>query len=269
MDRHQLKVMIKKEYKELVKDRGLLASLLIVPIIFSIVLPVLLLLLGTSSEVSSSIAGLNTFINQFKIIDYQNYITTQTLPLYAVFTYFFLPLFMLLPIMISTILASSSFIGEKEHKTLEGLLYTPVSPKILILGKALGCALPAVTLATISVIVYSLVVNAVGWGYFGHIILPNITWLLVTVLISPLLVLLSILLVIGGSQYLKNSKSAQGISMIIVAPIFGMLISQSTGVLILGIFETLVFIIALILLVVVVFIVVMKLFNFEKFILNN
>ncbi|HHE3289024.1 TPA: ABC transporter permease, partial [Streptococcus pneumoniae] len=102
-----------------------------------------------------------------------------------------------------------------------------------------------------------------------HIILPNITWLLVTVLISPLLVLLSILLVIGGSQYLKNSKSAQGISMIIVAPIFGMLISQSTGVLILGVFETLVFIIALILLVVVVFIVVMKLFNFEKFILNN
>lgn len=89
MDRHQLKVMIKKEYKELVKDRGLLASLLIVPIIFSIVLPVLLLLLGTSSEVSSSIAGLNTFINQFKIIDYPNYITTQTLPLYAVFTYFF------------------------------------------------------------------------------------------------------------------------------------------------------------------------------------
>lgn len=89
MDRHQLKVMIKKEYKELVKDRGLLASLLIVPIIFSIVLPVLLLLLGTSSEVSSSIAGLNTFIDQFKIIDYPNYITTQTLPLYAVFTYFF------------------------------------------------------------------------------------------------------------------------------------------------------------------------------------
>ena len=77
MDRHQLKVMIKKEYKELVKDRGLLASLLIVPIIFSIVLPVLLLLLGTSSEVSSSIAGLNTFIDQFKIIDYPNYITTQ------------------------------------------------------------------------------------------------------------------------------------------------------------------------------------------------
>ncbi len=171
--------------------------------------------------------------------------------------------------MISTVLASSSFIGEKEHKTLEGLLYTPLSPRILVLGKALGCAVPAITLSTISVVVYILVVNTVGWRYFGHIILPNVTWLLVTILISPLLVLLSILLVIGSSQYLKNSKSAQGISMIIVAPIFGMLISQSTGVLILGIFETMVFIIALILLVLVAFFVVIKIFNFEKFILNN
>jgi len=95
------------------------------------------------------------------------------------------------------------------------------------------------------------------------------TWLLVTILISPLLVLLSILLVIGSSQYLKNSKSAQGVSMIIVAPIFGMLISQATGVLILGVFETVILIIVLILLDIIVFCVVMKMFNFEKFILNN
>ncbi len=36
MDRHQLKVMINKEYRELVNDRGLMFSLLIIPIIFSI-----------------------------------------------------------------------------------------------------------------------------------------------------------------------------------------------------------------------------------------
>ncbi|MCT7693668.1 MAG: ABC transporter permease, partial [Lactobacillus iners] len=160
-------------------------------------------------------------------------------------------------------------IGEKEHKTLEGLLYTPINTKVLVLGKALGCAAPAVTISTVSVLVYILVVNTVGWRYFKHIILPNMTWLLVTILISPLLVLLSILLVIGSSQYLKNSKSAQGVSMIIVAPIFGMLISQATGVLILGVFETVILIIVLILLDIIVFCVVMKMFNFEKFILNN
>ena len=57
--------------------------------------------------------------------------------------------------------------------------------------------------------------------------------------------------------------------MIIVAPIFGMLISQSTGVLLLGIFEILIFLLALILVNVTVFFIVIKLFNFEKFILTN
>lgn len=269
MDRHQLKVMINKEYRELVNDRGLMFSLLIIPIIFSIVLPILLFILGTRKEVSASIVCLNTFIEQFKMIKYPDYLTRGTVPFYVIFTYFFLPLFMLLPIIISTVLSSSSFIGEKEHKTLEGLLYTPINTKVLVLGKALGCAAPAVTISTVSVLVYILVVNTVGWRYFKHIILPNMTWLLVTILISPLLVLLSILLVIGSSQYLKNSKSAQGVSMIIVAPIFGMLISQATGVLILGVFETVILIIVLILLDIIVFCVVMKMFNFEKFILNN
>ena len=68
MNRQQLKVMIKKEYKELVKEKGLLLSLLSMAIIFSIVLPTLILLVGTSKEMSASIVGLNTFLEQFKLI---------------------------------------------------------------------------------------------------------------------------------------------------------------------------------------------------------
>lgn len=269
MELYQLQVMIRKECNELVKDKSLLLSILIVPIIFSIVLPLILLLLGTRQEVSSSIIGLNSFLEEFKIIRYPNYITSVTLPLYTIFAYFFLPLFMLLPVMISTVLASTSFIGEKEHKTLEGLLYTPISSKMLVLGKAFGCAIPAIILSTISVFLYTLIVNAVGWSYFGNFILPNMTWILVIFLISPLLILLSILLVIGCSQYLKNSKSAQGLAMIIVAPIFGIIISQSTGVLILGVVEALIYGLVLILTDIIAFILVMRLFDFEKFILNN
>ena len=57
--------------------------------------------------------------------------------------------------------------------------------------------------------------------------------------------------------------------MIIVMPIIGILLSQSTGVLILGVFETVVFITVLVLLVILAFLLLMKIFNFEKFILNN
>ena len=56
--------------------------------------------------------------------------------------------------------------------------------------------------------------------------------------------------------------------MVVVVPILGMIISQSTGVLLLGVFETIIFISILLFVVIVLFIVVVKCFNFEKFILN-
>lgn len=269
MKSYQIKVIVKKDLIELLKDKGLLLSLFLPPIIISILLPSLILVFGANGGVTTSIAGLSDFLEHFQILKYPSYVTSANLPYYAIFTYFFLPLFMLVPIMASSILAVSSLIGEKENKTMEGLLYTPLSPKNLILGKALACAIPAFLVTITSVIIYSTMVNILGWSNFGHIILPNLTWLLVVFVISPLLILLSILLIIGSSQYFKNSKSAQGIAMIIVFPILGMLISQSSGVLILGIFETIVFISILLFVVIVMFIVVVKRFNFEKFILNN
>ena len=268
MNYYQIKVIIKKDLIELQKDKGLLLSLMIPPIIFSIFLPSLILLFGANGDITASINGLSGFLDHFLILKYPNYVTTANLPIYAIFTDFFLPLFMLIPIMVSTILASNSFIGEKEKRTMEGLYYTPISPKTIIFGKAFACAIPACLFTIFSVIVYSIVVNSLGWSYFGHAILPNLTWLLVIFIISPLLVLLSILLIIGSSQYFKNSKSAQGIAMVVVVPILGMIISQSTGVLLLGVFETIIFISILLFVVIVLFIVVVKCFNFEKFILN-
>ena len=266
---NQLKVIIKKDVLELLKDKGLIFSLVIVPIIFSMLLPILIFLVGTRKEVMASISGIKVFLDSFKILSYPSFITEKTLPLYAVFTYFFLPFFMLIPVMISTVLSSNSLIGEKEKKTLEGLLYTPISVRNLILGKALASAIPAVILTWFSIIIYTVIVNSLGWNYFGHIILPNITWILVTLFISPLLVMVSILLVIGSSQFIKTSKSSQGIAMIIITPIIGIFISQSTGVLILGLFESLILVIILLILNLIVFTLVVKQFNFEKFILNN
>lgn len=265
----QIKTIIKKELLELYKDRGLIFSLLTISFILSIVLPTVILLFGVNEEVTASISGLKVFLDNLAMIQYPSFITERTLPLYAIFIYFFLPIFMLLPITIATILSSSSIIGEKEKKTLEGLLYTPIPVKVLILGKALAAAIPSVLLTTVSVISYTLIVNILGWQYFGNLILPNTTWILMTFVVSPLLIFQSILLVIGSSQYLKNSKSAQGIVMIIVAPIIGILISQATGVLVLGFYETIFFIVILIFIVLGTFLVVVKRFDFEKFILNN
>ena len=46
---------------------------------------------------------------------------------YIFLNYTFVPLFMIIPVMVASIIAANSVVGEKERKTLETLLYTPVT----------------------------------------------------------------------------------------------------------------------------------------------
>jgi ABC-type Na+ efflux pump permease subunit len=266
---HQLKIIIKKDILDIIQDKGILIPILIVPMIFSLVLPIVIFSFDINDKLMTSVSGLSDFFKQLKLLPHPIFITDHLLPLYAVLVYLFLPLFMIIPIMLATVFASTSFLGEKEHKTLEGLLYTPITVKNLILGKVLASAIPALLLTWVSILCYITIVNILGRSSFGHMILPNITWLLASVIVMPLLVILSILLVIGGSQYLKTSKSAQGIAMLLIMPIIMTMVSQMMGVFILGLFETLIGLAILVVITVLVFFIVVRQFNFEKFILNS
>ena len=54
-----------------------------------------------------------------------------------------LPMFLVLPIFLPILLAAQSIGGERERRTLEPLLATPVATSSIILGKSLAALLPA------------------------------------------------------------------------------------------------------------------------------
>ena len=72
------------------------------------------------------------------------------------------PMLLLLPLMFSSIAGADSFVGERERKTLEALLYTPASDGELFLGKVIGSVVPALLLTWLSFAVYAIVVNTAG-----------------------------------------------------------------------------------------------------------
>lgn len=261
-------IVAKKDILEIQKDRSLLLTVLLLPLIFSVILPVLLLLLGTNEGVTSSIAGMTNFLKNLTQISYPSHLTGTGIILYAIFIYFFLPFFLLIPVMIATTLAATSLVGEKEHKTLEGVLFSPISAKELILGKSLASAFPAIIITIVSAMIYFLIINTLGFHHFQSIILPSLSWIIMLFIMAPLLVLSSIFLTILGSQYIDSSRSAQSLSMFFVLPIFGLVISQSTGVLLLGIRETIILVVALIIITALIFSILIKTFNFERFILH-
>ena len=76
--------------------------------------------------------------------------------------YLLAPLFLIVPLMVSAVLAADAFAGEKERRTLESLLHLPVSDRDLFLAKLLVAFIPALAVSWIGFVCFAIVANGVG-----------------------------------------------------------------------------------------------------------
>lgn len=268
IDVQRVKTLIYKDLTEVQVDKGIWIPLLIVPFIFGFVLPLIAVVTGTNPELASLVNEAEMFMESFPMTLIPAGIEGTHLFVYTFLLYFTVPFFLLIPIIISTTLSVTSFIGEKENKTLEGLFYTPLTTEELMLGKILASAFPSILVTWIAASVYGIIVNVFGMQVVGQLIFPNINWLIVLILLVPLITFLSISLILFVSHRVKTSKSAQSVSMILVFPVMGIIVSQSTGVLL---FDPVIgLILSVILLIIdgICFYSLTKLFNRGKYLTN-
>lgn len=259
-------LIAKKDMSDFFKDKTLLVPFVLLPLIFSVILPIVILKLGARPELTASTTGLESFLKHLSALPLPKGLQTESLALYAILIYFLLPMFMILPVMFSNLIGAYAFVGEKENHTLEGLLSTPVSAKELIAGKLLSAILPSLLATWIAHLCYGMIVNGLGKSIFGIALFPNSIWTIVGLVVSPLLVTLSTLLVFGISPYVKSSKSAQSVSLFLLFPLIGILISQSSGFMLLNPSISLGIALVLLILNGIAYLGISKTFNVEKYI---
>ena len=68
------------------------------------------------------------------LIPVADYTSPEALWIILTSCYMFAPFFLIIPLMVSSILAADSIVGEKERNTLEGLLYTPLTDQELYIA---------------------------------------------------------------------------------------------------------------------------------------
>jgi ABC-2 type transport system permease protein len=130
----------------------------------------------------------------------------------------YLVYFLLIPMMLPVYIAAYSIIGEKETKSLEPLLATPVSTWELLVGKSLAAVLPAVLLTWLSFVI--LVVGS-------YLIMPlpvvlsmvRPVWLVAMTVLGPLLALLSVFSGVLVSSRMNDPRAAQQVTGIFVVPV--------------------------------------------------
>lgn len=221
--------VIRKDWLEVARNTQVLTSLVIVPIVFAVLIPASVLLLGTSGLLTSTVAGLRDFLDNLPSGIVPADYSVDQIVIYTVIVYFLAPFFLVIPVITASITASSSFVGEKERRTIEGLLYTPLSNRELVLAKVLGSVIPAVLLTWAAFVLYTVIVNALGWRLMGGIFFPTWTWAVLIVALVPLVGFLATSLIVAISGRSTTMQGAQGTAMFVVFPILALVIGQASG----------------------------------------
>lgn len=137
----------------------------------------------------------------------------------------FLLLWLTVPVAGSMTLAAQSVIGEKQARTLEPLLVTPLKTPELLVAKALT---PLMVSAALHLLGLALYIAGIVWlaepGVAGAFVNPSSLLLLFAV--APLVTLLSLLLAVILSSRVNDPRSAQQLGALIILPITGLFVAQ-------------------------------------------
>lgn len=140
----------------------------------------------------------------------------------------FLLLFLVAPIVGAVSLAAYSVVGEKQGRTLEPLLTTPVTTTELLLAKVLASFLPSLAVEAAGLGVYLGLVAAVAEPRVAAALLSARSLVMVG-LVGPLASLAALQMTIAISSRVNDPRSAQQIAVLLVLPLVVMLVGQVAG----------------------------------------
>ncbi len=150
--------------------------------------------------------------------------------LFLVLGYMLAPLFLIFPLAFSSVVAAESFAGERERKTLEALLYTPVTERELFVGKVITGMIPSLAISWLSFLIYAIVLNTAGYPLFEKIWFPVASWFPLIFWITPALALLGISVTVLISSRQQTFMGAYQMSSSLVLIVVALLIGQASGV---------------------------------------
>jgi len=190
-----------KDLQELSKNRYVFYSMLLLPVLL-----VSITIINIYSAVSSppvSLVEISFLISTFSEI------------------------IILIPAIVSVLIGSTSVVIEKNNKSLEPLLATPITDTELLMGKALAPFIPAIILGFVA---YGAVISSVDfltYPVFGTYLLPTIMMLYQMFVMAPLVGLFGTFVALFISTKIKDVRAAQQVSTLAIMPLFFVLVLGS------------------------------------------
>jgi ABC-2 type transport system permease protein len=145
----------------------------------------------------------------------------------------FLLFFLMMPAFIPLSIATFSIIGEKQSRSLEAVLATPVRTSELLTAKALAALTPGLLGGGLAYVAFVALVGAL-FGQVLRDVVAGADWIAAVVLLGPAIGLLAIVLGIIVSARVSDPRTAQQVGAIIVVPLVAATIAQASGAFAIG-----------------------------------
>lgn len=218
--------LIKKDIRSITSNKQVFMVMLMLPLALTIVLPSIIVFVTVL--VPEATSDFQKLLNMLPVTagEYNQEQMILGLVLNKVMPAFFL----MIPVMASSVMAASSFVGEKEKHTLETLLYSPLSLKQLFQSKILAGFSVGMMVSYISFAVMLLVLEMEMLFLTGSVMMPDISWLIIMLLIAPAISIVAIAVTVRGSAKAQTIEEAQQRAVFLIFPILALVIGQFTGV---------------------------------------
>jgi ABC-type Na+ efflux pump permease subunit len=132
--------------------------------------------------------------------------------------------FVLIPVILPAIMGSYSIVGEKIEKSLEPLLATPTTDGELLLGKSLATFLPTLGVTYIGTGIFVTIMDVWSYIKFGVFLLPNTDFALILGVLAPLACVLSVEANVIISSRVNDIRAAQQLGTYVVIPLILLLV---------------------------------------------
>lgn len=239
MNWRAIRAIIRKDVMVIARSKAVMLPLIIVPIMMQVIMPagfgLMANLLPASELEGEADLGQMTAAMPPNVRAELGDLEPRQLFLVLMIVYLFAPMYLIVPLMVASVVAADSFAGEKERKTLEALLHSPISRSELLVGKILSGWLPAIGVSLLSFVLYSVVGNLVGWPLMGRIFFPNAMWFVLVLWVAPAVSGLGLSLMVIVSTRVRTFQEAYQLGGMVVLPVVLLMIGQISGLVFLSV----------------------------------
>lgn len=225
-----VRTVMRKDVTAVRRSKPIVLPMLLVPLVLILALPVSIGLLAANAPTDAVASALSSPMLEH-LADPILELPERERLVVLVLGYLLSPLLLVIPLMVSAVLAADAFAGEKERRTLETLLHLPVPDRDLFLAKVLGAFVPAVVLTWASALGYLVVANAVAWPTLGRLFLPFAQWTVMVVWVAPAVGLLALGLLVIVSSRARTTQEANQLGGAVILPLIFLAAAQASALL--------------------------------------